>query len=174
MLSSPSRYPPLEQAAELTAESQAPPGMRARDEMDTELPPHVCPGPLAPWPFCTLLLPAAPERVPFSQRGRPGTAAPGGTGPVDGGGQVEPAFLTARSSQALHLPLTTHLRPSLRRSPGLPCHPPHLSVEPHTPSLSSKCSLLLEGPSGWPLRLQRLPVTWDPPPPRLGSTPAEL
>ena len=124
--------------------------------------------------FCTLLLPAAPERVPFSQRGRPGTAAPGGTGPVDGGGQVEPAFLTARSSQALHLPLTTHLRPSLRRSPGLPCHPPHLSVEPHTPSLSSKCSLLLEGPSGWPLRLQRLPVTWDPPPPRLGSTPAEL
>lgn len=66
---------------------------------------------------------------------------------MEGGGQVEPAFLTAQSSQALHLPLTTHLRPSLRWSPRLPCHPPHLSVEPHTPSLSSKSSLLLEGPS---------------------------
>lgn len=66
---------------------------------------------------------------------------------MEGGGQVEPAFLPARSSQALYLPLTTHLRPSLCRSPRLPCHPPHLSVEPHTPSLSSKSSLLLEGPS---------------------------
>ena len=75
--------------------------MRARDEMDTELPPHVCPGPLAPWPLCALLLPAAPEQVPVSQGGGQGTADPGGTGPVEGGGWVGPAFLTARSSQAV-------------------------------------------------------------------------